>query len=70
MIQKNRFRVFFFLGIYLMSVGISLTIAVGPAFISFLAGGVAFMAFSVTNRDKWTKSSKRTLNFYSLFSYS
>ena len=51
---------FFILGISLIAMGISLMSAVGPVFISFLGGGVVFMAIGLTNRDKWTKSKKET----------
>ena len=53
------YRVFFILGICLMGLGISLTSAVGPAFISFLGVGAVFMMIGLVNRDKWRNPGRK-----------
>ena len=57
-VRKTDYRGIYSLGICLMALGICLMPAVGPAFISFLACGVAFMAIGLSNRDKWAKVQK------------
>jgi hypothetical protein len=45
-------RPFFILGCSLITVGISLISAVGPAFLGFLGAGVVFMAIGLADKDK------------------
>jgi len=49
--------VFFVLGISLMELGV-VFLTISPAYISFMGAGAVFMAFDLSNRDKWTQSKK------------
>ncbi len=48
------YRAFFFMGITFLSLGIVFTFAVdNPGFIGFMGLGIAYMAISLANKDKW-----------------
>jgi uncharacterized membrane protein len=53
------YRSFLFLGISLISIGLILTIAINPAFVSILASGVCLIAISLANKEKWNKTNKQ-----------
>ena len=50
------YRVFFPIGITFLSLGIVFTFAIdNPGFIGFMGLGIAYIAISITNKDKWKK---------------
>jgi uncharacterized membrane protein len=51
--REPDYRAFFIMGICFLPMGIIFTTTISPAFISFLALGVIYMAISLANRDKW-----------------
>jgi hypothetical protein len=50
------YRAFFFLGITFLSLGSVFTFAIdNPGFIGFMGLGIAYIAISLVNKDKWKK---------------
>jgi len=52
---EPNYQAFFTMGISFLALGIVLTAAVGPPFLSFLGLGIIYMAIGLGNRDKWKK---------------
>lgn len=51
--REPDYRAFFIMGICFLPMGLIFTSTISPAFISFLAIGVIYMAIGLANRDKW-----------------
>ena len=51
--KEPDYRAFFIMGICFLPMGIIFTSTISPAFISFLALGVIYIAIGLANRDKW-----------------
>ena len=50
------YRAFYIMGISFLPLGIVLTFVVGnPGFIGFMGLGIAYIAISLANKDKWKK---------------
>ncbi|UCF50191.1 MAG: hypothetical protein JSU91_01550 [Thermoplasmatales archaeon] len=53
--EEPDYQIFFFMGISILPIGLVFIIAVSPAFFSFLAIGLCYIAIGLGNRDKWKK---------------
>ena len=53
-VDNTDYRVFYFIGIIFMPVGIAITIATSnPAFLGLMVFGLIFLVTSIVNKDKW-----------------
>ena len=51
--KEPDYRVFFIMGICFLPMGIIFTTTLNPGFIGFIVLGIAYMAISLANKDKW-----------------
>jgi len=51
--KEPDYRLFFIIGISYLPMGIIFSILIHPAFISFLAFSIIYMAICIANLDKW-----------------
>jgi hypothetical protein len=49
------YQAFFIMGISFLPIGFVFIITINPAFISFLAIGLCYIAIGLANKDKWKK---------------
>ena len=56
--QDINYQAFFVMGISFLPLGIIFSTVVSPAFMSFTAMGIIYMAIGLSHRDKW-KSKKQ-----------
>ena len=59
-VMETNYQAFFTMGISFLGLGIVLTVVINPGFMGFTALGIIYMAIGLANRDKWTKSKKKT----------
>ena len=52
---KINYKAFFILGMNFIPIGVVFMIVVSPAFISFLAIGLCYIAIGMSHKDEWDK---------------
>jgi uncharacterized membrane protein YoaK (UPF0700 family) len=53
--EEPDYQIFFIMGISFLPIGFVFIIAINPAFFSFLAIGLCYIAIGLANKDKWKK---------------
>ena len=52
---ETDYKAFYVMGIAFLPMGIIFSAVVSPAFVSFIALGIIYMAIGLKNKDKWKK---------------
>ena len=53
------YRAFYIMGISFLPLGIIFTAAISPAFVSFIALGIIYMAIGIQHKDEWKDHKKK-----------